>query len=102
MERLFAQDSILSLFNGTIRRGRQEIRDFYENSGMRQGVRPNPQEPFEDDNRCAVEIVVGMPDASYARVVDIFTVNDDGQVSSLRVYQGLLLDGDIPDSATPA
>jgi hypothetical protein len=100
MERLFAQDAILSLFNGTIRRGRQEIRDFYENSGMRLGVRPNPQEPFEDDKRCAVEIVVGMADGSYGRVVDIFTVNDDGQVSSLRIYQGLLLDGDIPDSAT--
>jgi SnoaL-like domain len=101
MERLFAPDSVLSLFNGTVRRGPREIRDFYENSGMKQGVRPNPQEPFEDRRRCAVEIVVGLADGSYARVVDVFTVNDDGQVSSLRVYQGLLLDGDVPEGASP-
>jgi hypothetical protein len=96
IERLFAPDAVLSVFNGTLRRGRREIRDFYENSGMQQGVRPNPQEPLEDDKRCAVEIVVGLPDGSWARVVDIFTVNEDAQVSNLRVYQGLLLDGDIP------
>jgi SnoaL-like domain len=100
MERLFAEDAVLSLFNGTVRRGRREIRDFYENSGMQQGIRPNPQEPIEDDRRCAVEIVVGLADGSHARVVDIFTVNDDGHVSSLRIYQGLLLDGDAPDGGT--
>lgn len=100
MEHLFALDAVLSLFNGTLRRGRADIRDFYENTGMRPGLRPHPQEPIEDGNRCAVEIVVGQQDGSYARVVDIFTVNDDGRVSSLRIYQGLLLDGDIPVDAS--
>ncbi len=101
IERLFAPDAVLSVFNGTLRQGRREIRDFYENSGMQQGVRPHPQEALEDDKRCAVEIVVGLPDGSWARVVDIFTVNEDAQVSSLRVYQGLLLDGDIPGADSP-
>jgi hypothetical protein len=95
MERLFATDAVLSVFNGTVRHGRESIRDFYENSGMRQGIHPHPQEPIEDGNRCVVEIIVELHDGSYTRVVDIFTVNDDGLVSSLRIYQGLLLDQDI-------
>jgi hypothetical protein len=96
MERLFAPDAVLSVFNGTVRRGRGAIREFYENSGMRQVLRPHPQEPVEEGNRCAVEIIVELHDGSYTRVVDIFTVNDYGQVSSLRIYQGLLMDEDIP------
>jgi hypothetical protein len=95
MERLFATDAVLSVFNGTVRRGRAPIRDFYENSSMRQGLRPHPQEPIEDGNRCVVEIIVELPDGTCTRVADIFTANDDGQVSSLRIYQGLLLDEDI-------
>jgi hypothetical protein len=99
MERLFAADAVLSAFNGTVRRGRASIRDFYENSGMRQGIRPHPQEPIEEGNRCVVEIIVELPDGSCTRVVDIFTANDDGQVSSLRIYQGLLLDEDISEGS---
>jgi hypothetical protein len=99
MERLFAPDAVLIVFNGTVRRGRGAIRDFYENSGMPQVLRPYPQEPIEEGNRCVVEIIVELHDGSYARVVDIFTVNDDGLVSSLRIYQGLLLEEDI--SAPP-
>jgi hypothetical protein len=94
MERLFAPDAVLIVFNGTVRRGRAAIRDFYENSGMRQLRRPHPQDPVEEGNRCVVEIIVELQDGSYTRVVDIFTVNDVGQVSSLRIYQGLLLDED--------
>jgi hypothetical protein len=100
MERLFAADAVLSVFNGTIKRGRADIRDFYDGTGMRRGIHPNPQHPIEEGNRCVVEIVVGMNDGSYGRVVDIFTVDDDGHVTSLRVYQGLLLDGDAPASTS--
>jgi hypothetical protein len=99
MERLFAADAVLSVFNGTVRQGRESIRDFYENSGMRQGIHPHPQEPIEEGNRCVVEIIVELRDGNYTRVVDVFTVNDDGLVGSLRIYQGLLLDEDV--SAPP-
>ena len=45
IERLFAPDAVLSVFNGTLRRGRREIRDFYENSGMQQGFGPTRKSP---------------------------------------------------------
>jgi hypothetical protein len=96
MEALFAADAVLSVFNGTVRRGKQEIRDFYEYSAFRGGLRPNPGPPIEDGSRCAVEIVVGRDNDSYQRVVDIFTVNEEGEVTSLRIYEGLLLQGDRP------
>ena len=35
------------------------------------------------------------------RVVDVFTVNDDGKVISLRVYKGELLDDDPPYDEDP-
>jgi hypothetical protein len=99
MERIYAPHAVLALFNGTTARGPREIRDFYDTTGMRNGISPHPQEPIEDGNRCVVEIVVGLKDGRYTRVVDIFTVNNDGLITSLRIYHGVLLDEDVPTTS---
>jgi hypothetical protein len=104
MERLFASDGVLSVFGGegrpegTLKRGRSEIRNYYEGSSMRLGHHPHPQEPIEEGNRCVVEVVVELPDGTCTRVADVFTVNEEGEVTSLRVYKGLLLEEDVPSA----
>jgi hypothetical protein len=61
---------------------------------MRMGVKAYQQTPIEDANRCAVEIVVHHADGDVFRVVDLFTVDDQGSITNLHVYRGLLLEGD--------
>jgi hypothetical protein len=94
LERIFARDATLYTFEGTIRRGRAEIRDFYETRAMGTGVEAYQQTPIEDANRCAVEIIVHHADGDVFRVVDLFTVDDEGSITNLHVYRGLLLEGD--------
>ena len=101
IERLFAPDAFLSICDGTFRRGAREIRDFYETTAMPGLRRPNPQKPIEDGNRCVVEIIIRRRDDDVWRVVDVFTVNDEGRVVSLRVYKGELLDDDPPYDEDP-
>jgi SnoaL-like domain len=95
IEKLFAADSVLTIFDGTVRRGRDDIRDFYEHTAMWPGLRPKPQLPVEQGDRCAVEILIRRRDESVMRVADVFTVNDAGEIASLRIYKGHLLDGDL-------
>ena len=94
MAALFAEDAVLVMFDGTVRRGRAEIRDFYENVAMRPGLAPQAQAPIEDGNRCAVEIIVRGGDGVPRRPADFFTVNDDGEITMLRAYIGHALDDD--------
>jgi ketosteroid isomerase-like protein len=96
IEQLFAEDAVLCLYDGTVRRGRREIRDFYANSAMRPGLAPEPQPPIEDGNRCAVEIMVRASDGTPRRPLDVFTVNDDGEITILRAYTGHVLEEDLP------
>lgn len=94
LERVFASDATLYTFEGTVRRGRREIREFYETRAMNTGVQARQLPAIEEGDRCAVEIVVRHADGEVFRVVDLFTVDDDGQITNLHVYRGLLLDGD--------
>ena len=52
------------------------------------------QPPIEDGNRCAVEILVEGDGGELRRPVDIFTVNDAGEIVSLRMYMGHALEED--------
>jgi len=97
--RLFADDAVLSLFDGTVRRGRGAIRDFYANTAMRPGLAPQPQAPIEDGNRCAVEIMVYGSDGVPHRPLDVFTMNDDGEITTLRAYMGHVLEEDVQHAA---
>ena len=96
IEQLFAEDAVLVMFDGTVRRGRRDIRDFYEHTAMRSGLSPQPQQPIEDGDRCAVEIMVSGRDGRPHRPLDVFTVNDDGEITLLRAYTGHVLDEDTP------
>ena len=94
LERVFASDATLYTYEGTVRRGRGEIRDFYETRAMGTGVKAYQQAPIEEANRCAVEIIVHHSGGEVFRVVDLFTVDDEGSITNLHVYRGLLLEGD--------
>lgn len=101
MQQLFAHDALLST-SDEMRRGGPDIRAFYESRAMGTGVKAYPQVPtIEQGNRCAVEIIVHHPDGEMLRVVDLFTVDDAGRITSLHIYRGLLQEGDDTPRGSP-
>jgi ketosteroid isomerase-like protein len=69
------------------RRGRAEIRERYLTE-----VRPTNapiinDRYIADDRRCAVEFDVDHPQHGLVAVVDVFTVNQHGEITRLAVYR---------------
>jgi ketosteroid isomerase-like protein len=92
---LFADDGVFVMFDGTVKRGRADIRDFCANSPLRFQVTPEPLAPLEDGNRCAVEVLVREPDGNVLqRPADFFTVDDGGAITILRAFIGPTLEED--------
>jgi ketosteroid isomerase-like protein len=83
---LFAPDAVVVLPNGTVMRGIDEVRTFFENVAFANAIQPHPGVPIESGDRCAVEITVGEDDSP--SVADVFVVDGGGRVSELRIYTG--------------
>lgn len=89
--KVFAQDAKLRVFarGGVVRDGHEAVSDWFVNVALTAPKRiPTTLQPIVDGNRCAVEINVEQADG-FSRVVDIFTVNDDGKIAELWIYQGV-------------
>jgi hypothetical protein len=96
VEALFADDAVWCGGDLTVR-GRQAIREYYETSAMPARLDPRPLEPIESGDRCAIEVMVRLPDGGVIRALDVFTLDDAGLVTTMRVYTGVVLDEDLAE-----
>jgi len=69
------------------RKGREAIR-----SGYREQVKPTNRpiindRYYSDGDTCVVEFEVDLGDAGVAGIVDVFTLNGDGEIARLAIYR---------------
>ena len=83
---LFASDARL-VGLGTIVKGREAIRRFYNESIARASPLPQPcGDHLVGANRVAAEILITLADGTTMHVIDLFEIGDDGLIACLTYF----------------
>jgi steroid Delta-isomerase len=84
---LFADDCVLQPPTGTTERGKEAARAFYGGLVIPAGITMHPSRYVAEGSSCAVELEARRDGAEPMRIIDVFTVDDDGRITDLVVYQ---------------
>lgn len=87
LRRLFSED-VTALNTVGEYKGRVEVLGFYEQLILASKVKVQASHTYEAGDTCIVELEGRSPDSpELFRMVDIFTVDADGQVKRLAIYR---------------
>ncbi len=91
---IFAEDVVLSVPTMAmdlknpdgVFRGIDEAMDFFETTSFKAQATLTYTHVYEDGKSCVVELKGRLPAGNDVEALDIFSVNDDGQVKRMTVY----------------